>query len=154
GPPTAQPLCRPSRPTGSSSPPSTRPSSSARPARGRCTTPRQPASWPTPSARRSLPSLYRVACSGDDDHPRGTAHLATLRQLSAATPEEALSASLASFPSWLLRIECARCGKVRMLSEAHATDGQRHMRLRALLARGRHEGCGGQAATAALLTGT
>ena len=42
--------------------------------------------------------------------------------------EEALQASLRAFPSWFLKIECDRCGKVRMLNEVHATAGQRNMR--------------------------
>ena len=40
-----------------------------------------------------------------------------------------------------------------MLNETHASDAQRGMRLRDLLARARHEGCGGRAAKAELLTG-
>jgi hypothetical protein len=48
--------------------------------------------------------------------------------------EEALHASLRAFPYWFLRIECERCGKVRMLNEAHASAVQRVLRLRDLLA--------------------
>jgi hypothetical protein len=40
-----------------------------------------------------------------------------------------------------------------MLNEAHASDAQRYMLLRDLLARARHEGCGGRAAKAELLIG-
>jgi hypothetical protein len=40
-----------------------------------------------------------------------------------------------------------------MLNETHATPGQRNMRLRDLLARARHEGCGGRVAKAVLMTG-
>jgi hypothetical protein len=40
-----------------------------------------------------------------------------------------------------------------MLNEAHVTAGQRNLRLRDLLARARHEGCGGRAAKAELMTG-
>ena len=64
------------------------------------------------------------------------------------TTEEALQASLRAFPSWFLRIECERCGKVRMLNEVHASAGRRNMRLRDLLARAWHEGCGGRAVKA------
>jgi hypothetical protein len=46
-----------------------------------------------------------------------------------------------------------RCGKTRVLNEAHASAAQRAMPLRDLLARARHEGCGGRAAKAELLTG-
>ena len=58
-----------------------------------------------------------------------------------------------AFPSWFLRIECDRCGKVAMLNEAHTTGRRREMPLRALLARMRHDGCGGIAGKAELLTG-
>jgi hypothetical protein len=60
---------------------------------------------------------------------------------------------LRAFPSWFLRIECDRCSKVRMLNEAHVTAGQRNLRLRDLLARARHEGCGGRILKAELITG-
>jgi hypothetical protein len=40
-----------------------------------------------------------------------------------------------------------------MLNEAHASDAQRDMRLRDLLAHARHEGCGRRAAKAEVLTG-
>jgi hypothetical protein len=69
------------------------------------------------------------------------------------TPAEALAAPFRAFPSWFLRIECDRCGKVRMLNEAHVTAGQRKMLLRDFLVRARHEGCGGRAAKAELMTG-
>jgi hypothetical protein len=42
-----------------------------------------------------------------------------------------------AFPSWFLRIECDRCGKVSMLNEAHTTGRRREMPLRV------HDGCGG-----------
>jgi hypothetical protein len=70
------------------------------------------------------------------------------------TAEEALQASLRAFPSWFLRVECDRCGKVRMSNQAQVSAGQRNMRLRDLLARARHAGCGGQALTAELMTGS
>jgi ribosomal protein S27E len=31
----------------------------------------------------------------------------------------------AAFPSWFLRITCDRCGKVRMVNEAHPSSGKR-----------------------------
>ena len=56
-----------------------------------------------------------------------------------------------AFPSWFLRIECDRCSKVQMINEAHA---QWHDRtLRHILARMRHDGRGGTAAKAELMTG-
>ena len=67
--------------------------------------------------------------------------------------EEALGMSLRAFPSWFLHIECDRCGKERMLNETHVSAGQRNLRLRDLLARARHAGCGGRALKAELMTG-
>jgi hypothetical protein len=34
---------------------------------------------------------------------------------------------LRAFPSWFLRIECDRCGKVRWLNEAHVSEAQRRL---------------------------
>ena len=66
--------------------------------------------------------------------------------------QEALGEPLRAFPSWFLRIECDRCGKVQMVNESHAVRG-RDRKLRDILARMRHDGCGGRAAKAELLTG-
>ena len=33
---------------------------------------------------------------------------------------EAMGEPFSAFPSWFLRIECDRCGKVQMVNEAHA----------------------------------
>jgi hypothetical protein len=49
-------------------------------------------------------------------------------------------------------VECERCGQERLLNEARAA-AQRHMPHREILARMRHEGCGGGAGKAELLTG-
>jgi hypothetical protein len=46
------------------------------------------------------------------------------------------------------RTTCDRCGKVSMLNEAHTTGRRREMPLGALLARMRHDGCGGIAGDA------
>ena len=67
------------------------------------------------------------------------------------TTAEAMGEPLAAFPSWFLRIECDRCGKVQMVNEAHAR--WRDRTLRAILARMRHDGCGGLAGKAELLSG-
>ena len=64
---------------------------------------------------------------------------------------EALDEPFAAFPSWFLRIECDRCGKVQMVNEAHAR--WRDRSLRDIIARMRHDGCGGLAGKAELLTG-
>jgi hypothetical protein len=65
------------------------------------------------------------------------------------TPAEALDLPLRAFPSWFLKITCDRCGKDRMVNEVH----QRDMPIRVLLARARHDGCGGRAGRVELLTG-
>jgi hypothetical protein len=67
------------------------------------------------------------------------------------TGQEALDEPLAAFPSWFLRVECDRCGKAQMVNEAHAR--WRNRTLRAILARMRHDGCGGLASKAELLSG-
>jgi hypothetical protein len=66
-------------------------------------------------------------------------------------PAEALAELFAAFPSWFLRIECERCAKVVMINESHAR--WRERTLADILRRMRHDGCGGQAARAELLTG-
>ncbi len=45
--------------------------------------------------------------------------------------------------SWLMRITCDRCGKDRMLNEAHMQRSD--MPIRNIIARMRHDGCGGRA---------
>ena len=57
-----------------------------------------------------------------------------------------------AFPSWFLRITCDRCGKVQFVNEAHA-QSWRDRTLRQILARMRHDGCGGLAGRAQLLSG-
>ena len=77
--------------------------------------------------------------------------LAQLQHRSPPLAAEAIQARLCAFPSWFLRIECERCRKDRVINETHAP--WRDFRLGAILARMRHEGCGGRAAMAELLTG-
>jgi hypothetical protein len=67
------------------------------------------------------------------------------------TGREALDQPFRAFPSWFMRIECDRCGKVQMVNEAQVR--WRDRVLRDILARMRHDGCGGLAAKAELLTG-
>jgi hypothetical protein len=50
-----------------------------------------------------------------------------------------------------MRITCDRCGKDRMLSETYTP--QRDMLIREIIARMRHDGCGGRAGWVELLTG-
>jgi hypothetical protein len=67
------------------------------------------------------------------------------------TGSEALDEPFDAFPSWFLRIECDRCGKVQMVNQVHSA--QTHMAIRTILDRMRHDGCGGRAGRAELLTG-
>ena len=68
------------------------------------------------------------------------------------TGAEALDEPFAAFPSWSLRIECDRCGKVRMISETHIPVPAVTL-LRDIIEQMRHDGCGGRAGKAELLTG-
>jgi hypothetical protein len=68
-------------------------------------------------------------------------------------PSEALNQPFRAFPSWFLRIECDRCGKATMLNEAHTGQRRGPLTLRVLIARMRHEGCGGGAGKVELLAG-
>jgi hypothetical protein len=77
--------------------------------------------------------------------------LAALRLRSPASAEEALALPLRAFPSWFLRIVCGRCGKERVINEAHAP--WRAMRLVHILRRMRHHDCGGLPAYVELLSG-
>ena len=67
------------------------------------------------------------------------------------TPVEALAEPFSAFPSWFLRITCDRCGKDRIVNEAHVPWSERT--LRDILRRARHDGCGGLAGKAELTTG-
>ena len=58
----------------------------------------------------------------------------------------------AAFPSWSMRIECDRCGKVRTISETHIPVPDVTL-LREILDRMRHDGCGGRAGRVELLSG-
>jgi hypothetical protein len=65
--------------------------------------------------------------------------------------QEALDEPFRAFPSWFMRIECDRCGKVSMLNESHMLVG--NMTIRDILKRTRHDGCGGLPGRVELLTG-
>ncbi len=67
------------------------------------------------------------------------------------TGQEALDEPLRAFPSWFMRITCDRCGKDRMLNEAHMKRSD--VPIRDIIARMRHDGCGGRAGKVELLTG-
>jgi hypothetical protein len=67
------------------------------------------------------------------------------------TGAEALDEPFNAFPSWFLRITCARCGQEHMVNQVHAAKSD--LPLRDILAKMRHERCGGLAGKAELLTG-
>jgi hypothetical protein len=75
--------------------------------------------------------------------PRGTEPL--------PSGQEALDEPFSAFPSWFMRITCDRCGKDRMLNEAHTA--HRDLPIRTIIDRMRHDGCGGRAGRVELLTG-
>jgi hypothetical protein len=67
------------------------------------------------------------------------------------TPAEALAEPFRAFPSWFMRVTCDRCGKDRMVNEAHMKRSD--MPIRDILKRMRHDGCGGLPGRVELLTG-
>ena len=96
-----------------------------------------------------------VWCPGTRGPARASEHcpqapLAQLRQRPPADRQRGAQ-PLTAFPSWFMRITCDRCGKDRMLNETHAP--QRDMLIRDIIAKMRHDGCGGQAGRVELLTG-
>ena len=64
---------------------------------------------------------------------------------------EAIAEPFNAFPSWFLRITCDRCGKVQMVNQVHYA--RPTMLIREILAKMRHERCGGRAGKGELLTG-
>ena len=66
------------------------------------------------------------------------------------TGAEALDEPFDAFPSWFLRVTCERCGRERMVNQVHAM--QSDLPLRDILDRIRHDGCGGRAGKAELVT--
>ena len=67
------------------------------------------------------------------------------------TGAEAMDEPFAAFPSWFMRVTCERCGKERMFNEMHSA--LRAMPIRDIIAKLRHDGCGGRAGKAELLSG-
>jgi hypothetical protein len=67
------------------------------------------------------------------------------------TGDEALAEPFNAFPPWFLRIECDRCGKGQMVNEVHFA--RPTMQLRTILAKMRHDDCGGLAGKAELVGG-
>jgi hypothetical protein len=64
---------------------------------------------------------------------------------------EALVEPFNAFPSWFMRVTCERCGKERMFNQVHSA--QAHMLIRNILDKMRHDGCGGRAGKAELISG-
>jgi hypothetical protein len=83
--------------------------------------------------------------------PHRATPLAQPRQRPTAIGRATLDEPLRAFPSWFLRIVCDRCGKERMISETHMAKCV--LLIRDILERARHDGCGGRAGKAELLTG-
>ena len=104
--------------------------------------PREKLTAASPGQRRRSLSLCAEAAAMNPP----ARHWAILWQRAVADSPEAVDDPFAEFPSWFLRIECDRCGKVVMHNEVHMTDRQRAIVLRVLLSRMRHDGCGGRAA--------
>jgi hypothetical protein len=67
------------------------------------------------------------------------------------TPEEAVDAPLSAFPSWLLRMECATCGRERYINEVLLPHW--HDATLRVVARLHHEGRGGRPKLVELVTG-
>ena len=68
--------------------------------------------------------------------------------------DEALAAPLRGFPSWFLRIECARRGREKYMAETHATlAGHGDRIIGEIIERMRHDGSEGQVGLVELLTG-
>jgi hypothetical protein len=67
------------------------------------------------------------------------------------TGAEALDEPFNAFPSWFLRITCARCGQERTMNQVHVAKSD--LPLRDILERMRHDGCGGRAEKVELLSG-
>jgi hypothetical protein len=64
---------------------------------------------------------------------------------------DAMLEPLNAFPSWFVRVTCERCGQERMFNQTHSA--QSHMPIRDIIERIRHDGCGGRAGKAELLSG-
>jgi hypothetical protein len=111
-----------------------------------------PPATPLANIKRRSASKARTVWSSSVRRSGNTAKTTRRRRDgSLPTPAEALGQPFRDFPSWFMRITCARCGKDRMFSETHAA--QSGMRIRDILAKMRHDGCGGRPGRVELLTG-
>jgi hypothetical protein len=87
----------------------------------------------------------------NDPQVRPAAALAVLRRRHAADRRRSPGRAVQHVPLWFMRLTCERCGEDRMLNEAHTA--QRYMLVRDIIAKMRHDGCGGRPARVELLTG-
>ena len=87
----------------------------------------------------SRPERWRS--SAHDRAPGPARHWRSYGDDPLPTGREALDEPFRAFPSWFMRITCDRCGKDRMVAETHAA--QRAMLIRDIIAKMRHDGCGG-----------
>src|SRR4051812_1723038 len=83
--------------------------------------------------------------------PIPTRHWRSYGTEALPTGGEALAEPFRAFPSWFMRITCDRCGKDRMLNEAHMKRSD--VPIRDIISRMRHDGCGGRTGKVELLTG-
>jgi hypothetical protein len=94
--------------------------------------------------------------SGSNDRSSQTTRMTVWRcygEHPLPSPAEALAAPLQAFPSWYLRMVC-QCGQERFLSETHLSlAGRGDQCVAHVVARLRHERCGGSPATVELVTG-
>jgi hypothetical protein len=67
------------------------------------------------------------------------------------TGADALGEPFSAFPSWFLRVECDRCGMTQMVNQAHMRWD--NILIRDIIAKMRHDDCGGGVGRAELLTG-
>ena len=86
--------------------------------------------------KKPIQERHQLHLGGAEVNQLGAKH----RQL--PTPAEALDQPLRAFPSWFLRIESACCGAMQMISETPTP--QHALTIREIIARMRHDGCGGR----------
>ena len=89
--------------------------------------------------------------TGMTTRPIPTRHWRSYGTEPLPTGREALEEPFRAFPSWFMRITCDRCGKDRMLNEAHMHGSD--VPIRDIITRMRHDGFGGRAGKVELLTG-
>jgi hypothetical protein len=97
----------------------------------------------------AFPRLLHKAVDSTVPHRKPPGRHLGCRAASRTAPES--RHDFRAFPSWFMRIEFDRCGKVRMLNETHTP--QRNMPIHDIIARMRHDGCGGRGGKVELITG-